>query len=473
MDHEVLEKYDIEGGVAEVRIARDNDGKVSYRIIERTPSDDIMKEVDRIRSAYLDNPGTETVEQYIEAHNHGNRPLRALLYYVSRYAIGLQIVEPLMHDPRIEDISCDGPGIPVYVFIREYGYIPTSIVFSNEEELNSYVRRLSQFGGKQISASSPIMEATLPDGSRLQASIGRYITSRGPTFSIRRFRETPMSPVDLMDTGTADNAVMAYLWTIIESGANIMIVGGTASGKTTFLNAVLSFIPPDRKIVTIEDTREINLAHQNWIAAVTRVTPGTDENQSGKSSEISMFDLLESSLRHRPNYIILGEVRGHETFTVFQAMSAGRFGMGTFHADDVSTFIHRLESRPISIPRNLTASLDTIIVLKTGIENGRLKRYVGEVAEIVGIDSGSGDIVTNSIFRFEKGRYTYSGYSYVFRRISAREGTEEKSLMQNMMLRKAVLQKMSEMGISGFHQVFEFFSLYSRDPTRALKILGL
>ena len=144
--------------------------------------------------------------------------------------------------------------------------------------------------------------------------------------------------------------------------------------------------------------------------------------------------------------------------------------MGTFHADDVSTFIHRLESRPISIPRNLTASLDTIIVLKTGIENGRLKRYVGEVAEIVGIDSGSGDIVTNSIFRFEGGRYTYSGYSYVFRRISTREGTEEKSLIQNMMLRKAILQKMSEMGISRFHQVFEFLSLYSRDPARALKI---
>ncbi|MEM0156630.1 MAG: type II/IV secretion system ATPase subunit [Thermoplasmataceae archaeon] len=473
MDPELLEKYQIEDGVAEINIVRDSAGQISYRINEAAPGDDVMKEVHMIQSGYLDSPGTDSVEQYIASHNHGRIPTRTLLYYVGRYAIGLQTVEPLMHDPRIEDISCDGPGIPLYVFIREYGYIPTSIVFSNEDALNSYVRRLSQFGGKQISASSPIMEATLPDGSRLQASIGRYITSRGPTFSIRRFRETPMSPVDLIDAGTADNAVMAYLWTIIESGANIMIVGGTASGKTTFLNAVLSFIPPDRKIVTIEDTREINLAHQNWIAAVTRVTPGTDENQMGKSGEISMFDLLESSLRHRPNYIVLGEVRGHETFTVFQAMSAGRFGMGTFHADDVPTFIHRLESRPISIPRNLTASLDTIIVLKTGIENGRLKRYVGEVAEIVGIDSGSGEIVTNSIFKFHRDGYTYSGYSYVFRRISAREGTDEKSLNRNMMLRKAVLAKMSEMGISRFDQVFEFFSLYSRDPARALKILGL
>lgn len=438
---------------------------------ERKPSASEMAAVSRITEDYLNNADPSvSLEEFLS--KMGRNSDTALKYFMSRYSIGLGPMEPLMRDSRIEDISCDAPNVPVYVFLKEYGYIPTTISFQSEDELNSYVRKLAQAGGKQISASSPVVESTLPDGSRIQATIGKYLTSNGPSFAIRRFREQPMSPLDLMALGTADAEIMAYLWTILEYGANIMIVGGTASGKTTFLNAILSFAPSDRKIVSIEDTRELNLPHSNWIATVTRSSPGSDGGTDEPTS-ISMFDLLESALRHRPNYIVLGEVRGAETFTVFQAMSAGRFGLGTFHADDVATFIHRLESRPINIPRSLLVSLDTVVILKTGSELGRLLRFVGEISEIVGLDQSSNDIVTNTLFRRSGKSYISSEYSYVLRRIGAREGIEEEALKTEMRRRAAILSKMAETGIVQFKDAFSFFSLYSRDRDLALKIAGL
>ncbi len=430
-----------------------------------------MESITRITEDYLDSDDSSLSLQDFLAKT-GRDSDSALRYFLSRYSIGLGPVEPLLRDSRIEDISCDAPGVPIYVYLKEYGYIPTTISFDSEDELNSYVRKLAQAGGKQISASSPVVETTLPDGSRIQATIGRYLTSNGPSFAIRRFREQPLSPLDLMALGTANSEIMAYLWTILEYGANIMIVGGTASGKTTFLNAILSFAPSDRKIVSIEDTRELNIPHSNWIATVTRSSPGSDDS-GYNSNGISMFDLLESALRHRPNYIVLGEVRGSETFTVFQAMSAGRFGLGTFHADDAATFIHRLESRPINIPRSLLVSLDAVVILKTGSESGRLRRFVGEISEIVGLDHASSDIVTNTLFRRLGKTYTSSEYSYVLRRIGFREGIDENALRAEMKRRREILDRMAETGIFQFRDAFNFFSLYSRDRDMALKILGI
>ncbi|MCL4340598.1 MAG: type II/IV secretion system ATPase subunit [Candidatus Thermoplasmatota archaeon] len=444
---------------------------VSYSMEERKPSASEMEAVRSLTEEYLNNSDPSvSLDEFLATTGRDNDAV--LKYHVSRYSIGLGPLEPMMRDSRIEDISCDGPGIPIYVFLKEYGYIPTNIMFKSEDDLNSYVRKLAQFGGKQISASSPVVESTLPDGSRIQATIGRYLTTNGPSFSIRRFRELPMSPIDLMELGTADAGILAYLWTIIEYGANIMIVGGTASGKTTFLNAILSFAPSDRKIVSIEDTRELNLAHSNWIATVVRSSPGyTDNERDG--SDISMFDLLESALRHRPNYIVLGEVRGSETFTVFQAMSAGRFGLGTFHADDVPTFIHRLEARPINVPRSLLVSLDTIVILKTGSDSGRLRRFVSEISEIVGLEQGNNDIVTNTLLRKVGNTYLSSEYSYVIRRIASREGIEESTLVSEMERRRTILGRMAETGIVRFTDAFRFFSLYSRDRDLAMKILGI
>lgn len=474
MPEEILETYSLEGGIITVSIIKNSEGGIMYRLNEKAPDDRTIRIVHDLTQQFLESSvSEETVEDFLRNKRKTMEIGPDIIYYIFRYSLGLLEIEPLMHDPRIEDISCDGPGIPVFVFLKEYGYIASNIIFDSEEFLDSYVRRLAQAGGKQISASSPIVESTLPDGSRIQASIGRFITTRGPSFSIRRFREIPMSPLDLVDLETASPELMAYLWTIIQYGSNIMVVGGTASGKTTFLNALLSFIPSDRKIVTIEDTRELNLGHQNWIATVTRIASGTDEDSAASPNQISMFDLLESSLRHRPNYIVLGEVRGPETFTVFQAMSAGRFGMGTFHADDVSTFIHRLESRPINIPRNLLISLDTVIVLKTGYARGRLRRYVSEADEIVGLDSQSGDIITNTFFRREQDTFVSSEYSYVVRRIATREGLEERKLIAEIREKTKILQRMQELGIVQFQQAFQFFSLYSRDREKAIKILNI
>lgn len=473
---EVLESYDLLEGLIHVSITS-LDGIVTYAVDEEKPDASERKKLDGIIGQIRELGVKEKKKNltYVSGNEDAFSGLsRRENYFLSRYFLGYGIIQPVLSDPRIEDISCDGAITPVFVFLKEYGYVKTNISFNTEDSLNFFIRKLAQDGGKQISVSVPVVETAIRDGSRVSASLGRYITTRGPSFSIRRFREIPMSPIDLMKLGTVNSGLMAYLWTIIDYGANIMVVGGTATGKTTFLNAILSFVSQDKKIVTIEDTRELNLRHENWISTVTR-TFGT-ENDRGDTQmvQIDMFDLLESALRHRPNYIVVGEVRGAETFTVFQAMLAGRFGMGTFHADDIETFIHRLEARPISIPRNLITSLDTAVVLDTYYEEGKLQRRVKEVSEIVNVDPGTDELVINMLSgenRENDGNAVFD--SYVFRTISAREGVPYDKLVEQMLLKKRVLEKMSEMGIVDFEKVMKIFFLFDSDRDRALKELDL
>ncbi|MEM4160912.1 MAG: type II/IV secretion system ATPase subunit, partial [Thermoplasmata archaeon] len=193
-----------------------------------------------------------------------------ILYYVVRDFLGYGLIAVPMIDPNVEDISCDGVKIPIYIFHRKYGSIKSNLKFQSHRELDSFVVWLVQRCGKHISVANPMVDATIPDGSRLQATLGEHVTKRGSSFTIRRFRENPFTPVDLLKFKTMSTEMMAYIWIAIESGQSMMVCGGTASGKTTTLNAVLLFIPPQMKIVSIEDTRELNLPHENWIPSLTR-----------------------------------------------------------------------------------------------------------------------------------------------------------------------------------------------------------
>lgn len=397
-------------------------------------------------------------------------------YYVERDVLGFGRIDGLMHDNEVEDVSCDSSTVPVYVFHREHGYLQTNVKYESDEELNSYVKRAVQDSGKHISISIPIIDATLRDGSRVQASYGNYITNNGPAFTIRKFRANPLSPVTLIQTGSISARVFSYLWVITEYGSNMMVAGGTGSGKTTLLNAILLFIPPQNKVVSIEDTREINIPHENWIAAVTRAGFGELDSKTGKrEGEIDMFDLLAASLRQRPNYIVIGEVRGKEAFTVFQAMSAGRYGFGTFHAEDPKTLIYRLESDPINIPRTLITSLDVIIMQSYLSYKGKMVRRITSVSEITGLDQSSGDIVMNNIFKWSPAddSFGFSGYSYVMNRIADRTGRSEAELEKEARLRELVLLRMIEKKYTTYKDVCRMITKFYKDRENLLKELNI
>ena len=229
-----------------------------------------------------------------------NERLPILYYFLQRDLSGFGLLEPLMHDPALEDISCNGENLPVFVFHRIYGSLPTSVLF-HEGELNQYVLKLAQKANKQISLSNPMVDATLPDGSRLQVTYSNVISTKGSSFTIRRFRADPMTPIDLMKLGTYNAEILAFLWLVIEHRRSLIIAGGTASGKTSTMNAVSLFIPLNSKIVSLEDTREIQLPHRNWLPTQTR-----ELNAEGLKGDIDLFSLLKACMRQRPDYIIVG-----------------------------------------------------------------------------------------------------------------------------------------------------------------------
>ncbi len=269
---------------------------------------------------YVFRETERVVEKYREKLGLvGGRRLK-LLYYIERNLLGYGPIDPLMRDGNIEDISCNGVGIPVYVWHRKYESIPTNITFVDEDYLNEFVMKMTHMAGKHISIAFPIVDAMLPEKHRLAATFGREVSVKGPTFTIRKFREKPFSVTELIKFGTINSLIAAYLWTMIEHMKTAMIAGGTGTGKTTLLNVISLFIKPGMKIVTVEDTPELNLSHNNWVQLTTRETYLIGSRETG--TNIRLFDLVKLSLRYRPDYIIVGEVRGEEAFVLFQALAS-------------------------------------------------------------------------------------------------------------------------------------------------------
>jgi flagellar protein FlaI len=261
-----------------------------------------------------------------------------------------------MRDPALEDLSCNGHDLPVFIFHRAYGSLPTSLRFS-EAELNQFVLKLAQKANKQISLSNPMVDATLPDGARVQITYSEVVSTKGSSFTIRKFRAEPMTPLDLIRYGTYDAQTLAFLWLAIEHRKSLLVVGGTASGKTSMMNAVSLFIPQNAKIVSLEDTREIQLPHKNWLPTQTR-----ELNAEGIKGDIDLFSLLKACMRQRPEYIIVGEVRGVEAQTLFQAMNSGHSTLSTIHAGSVYEAINRLTHDPINVPSVMFQALDLVVV---------------------------------------------------------------------------------------------------------------
>jgi flagellar protein FlaI len=393
-----------------------------------------------------------------------------IFYYIIREFAGYGRIDILMHDPDIEDISCDGHGIPIFIVHKQYESIKTNIVYKDADELDSFVVKLSQMCGKQISVYEPVVDGKLSDGSRLQTTLGRTITMLS-TFTIRRFREDPLTPIDLLNNNTISTELAAYFWLTIEKGCNILFCGGTASGKTTMLNALSLFVPPSYKIVSIEDTREINLPHENWIAGTTR-SGFTSTDILKTSRDIDMFDLIRVALRQRPRVIIVGEVRGKEAYSLFQAMTTGHLSYSTVHASDMHSLIQRLENPPISLPRALLTSLDTIVFLNSVVVKGNPVRRITNVTEIIELDAGTNRLVTMSPFQWIGGtedKFQNNGASRLLYRIRMENGWSDAELHQELQNRMDVLEWMRKQNLRSYTDVGKIVATYMKDPDVILK----
>ncbi len=383
-------------------------------------------------------------------------------YYLFRDFIGLGLIEPLLHDPNIEDISCDGTNIPIFIYHRNpiYGQLKTTIVFKKKEELDSFVLKIAQKTGRTLTIAQPLLDGALPDGSRVQATLGTDIARRGSNFTIRKFPENPMTPVDVIGYGTASPEILAYLWLCIENRLSVLVCGPTATGKTTFLNALSLFIRPELKIVSIEDTAELQLPHPNWIPVVARTGFGLKGY-----GDVTMFDLLKASLRQRPDYVIVGEVRGAEAYVMFQGMATGHPGLGTLHADTLSAIIDRLTTKPMDLPMAMLENLDLVVFLMLTKRKGRYIRRVSEIVEIIGYDYTRKDLVTNNSFRWDpmKDEFVLMK-SVLLDKIRERMGFTIDDLKNEMSRRVQILKWLHDKKIKDFKRFAKLVGSYYTNP---------
>ncbi|UCF49653.1 MAG: type II/IV secretion system ATPase subunit [Thermoplasmatales archaeon] len=414
----------------------------------------------------------ETLNKIMGEHNIKIQPesKNKIFYHIFRDFLGYGKIDILMHDEDIEDISCDGHDIPIFIFHKTYESIPSNIIFYEGDTLDSFVVKLSQLCGKQISVYEPVVDGKLSDGSRLQTTLARTITQHS-TFTIRKFRENPLTPIDLIANNTMSVDMAAYFWMAIEQSSSILFCGGTATGKTTMLNALSLFLPLSYKIVSIEDTREINLPHENWIAGTTR--KGFSSTEAAKTAkDIDMFDLIRVALRQRPRAIIVGEVRGKEAYTLFQAMTTGHLSYSTVHASNLHALIQRLENPPISLPRNLLTSLDLVVFLNAVTIKGAPLRRITNVTEIIKLDPETNRLVTMTPFRWVSeidDRFETNGGSSIITKIKKQNGWNDDELNQELNNRITILNWMKRKNLRSYEEVGNIVSEYRKDPKSVLE----
>ncbi|MFH0868819.1 MAG: type II/IV secretion system ATPase subunit [archaeon] len=418
--------------------------------------------------SFVDKKVTE-IWEYLQINPTPEEELKAK-YYIFRDTIGLGKIEALMRDPNIEDISADGVGIPVFIFHRNplYGEMPTNIIFNSKQELDSFAMRLAQKSGKTISVATPLLDAMLPDNSRLQVTFGTDIARKGSNFSIRKFFKIPLTVVDLINYGTISPLMLAYLWFAVEEQQSVLITGGTATGKTTFLNSISQFIHPTLKIVSIEDTAELMLPQVNWVPQIARSGYGPR-----KYGEVSMFDLLKAALRQRPDYIIVGEVRGEEANVMFQAMATGHPSLSTIHADSMDAVIDRLTTRPISLPLALLAHLDIVVFLEKTKKAGKFARRVSQILEITNYDRDLNKLKNAEVFKWLPAEDEFvAENSFILARIAKRLGKTPVQIKEEILRRAAVMRWMVENNIHGFKDVAHIIQLYYVDPKRLADMMA-
>ncbi len=390
----------------------------------------------------------------------------ALRYLLRRKLEGMGTMDPMILDSNIEDISCSGLG-NFFVEHKIFGGLRTSIGFDDNDELDKFVIELAESIQHPVTFREPVVDATLPDGSRINIVYGADVSKRGSNFTIRKFAETPLSILELIQFGALNYDMAAYLSLILQDGMNVWVSGETASGKTTLMNALTCFIPPESKIVSIEDTPEVQVPHHNWIRGCTR---GSSKDED--SSEVSMFDLLKAALRQRPNLIIVGEIRGAEGSVAFQAMQTGHACMSTFHAASVSKLIQRLTGNPINVPKTYVDNLNVVVIAQQlRLPNGSLGRRLTSINEIVSYDSISDSFSFIEVFNWNPvtDTFQFRGFqnSYLLEnKIAPRRGYPEdkrRQIYKVLKQRSDVLRRITEQGKTDFYDVYAVLSKAYRD----------
>jgi flagellar protein FlaI len=389
-----------------------------------------------------------------------------ILYYVERNVLGYDVLDPLIRDPFIEDISCNGVGYPVYVWHRKYESIPTNLWFRSHDSLDKFVMKLAHKSGKHISVAYPILDSILPEGHRIAATYMKEVSTHGSTFTIRKFREDPITIIDLISFKTLTPLLAGYLWFLIDRKSPIMVLGVTGAGKTTLINSVLNLVKPTYKVVTIEDTPELRLPIENWVQLVSRPSYAAGESRAG---EITLFDLVRVSLRYRPDIIAVGEVRGEEAYVLFQAIATGHGGVTTIHAEDIDSMIKRLKSPPMNIPESYIPLINSVLAVRrvSVREDGR-PRSVRRVTDVWELDKDGSYV---KIFYWSPSRdviIAELSKSVMISRLSKLEERSPDDLLEEIMDRAAIMVWLNRRGVRNYREIARYISMYHLDRDKIL-----
>ena len=407
------------------------------------PKEYVYEQAEIIAEKYHKSLGKFTIEQW-----------DSIFYYVVRDLTGYGPVQAIMEDPWIEDISCNGLDMPIYIWHRKYESIPSNITFTSTQTLNDFLVKLAHKSGKHISSAQPVLDAMLPEKHRLAATFMKEVSMKGSTFCIRKFRSEPLSILDLIQIGTLNARIAAYFWLILEHKKSFMIVGGTGAGKTSMLNALLSLMSQNDKIVTAEEVPELSPPVANWTQLNSRESFNFGEGPSG---DITLFDLIKVSLRYRPDYVIVGEVRGEEAYVLFQALATGHGGLCTMHADSIDRVVKRLTSPPMNVSEVYIPLMNIALYIqrvelphkKDGLNFGRRVRSVSEIAEYDNyLEVSRWDPRTDTFTTMFKD-------SYILQQISVSSGKSMMQLMEELDRREQYIKDMIESGIDNQRDVAE------------------
>ncbi|GGN92564.1 type II/IV secretion system ATPase subunit [Haloarcula pellucida] len=454
----LLDQYDLREGVTGDSVVGQFKDLFGIDEAEERPDRELQGLSARPEPAVIEEDAGTLTEAQVER----------LLYELERDFLGYERIDAIKHDINVEDVSCDGYDSPVFVYHTEYENVITNVTH-DETGLDNFVVKLAQRSGKGISKRRPQVDATLPDGSRAQLTLGREVSDHGTNYTIRQFKDVPFTPIDLINWNTFSLEEMAFLWLAIENNRSLIFAGGTASGKTTSLNAVSLFIPSNSKIVSIEDTREVELPQRNWVASVTRPSFGEDD-----VGDVDEFDLLEAALRQRPEFIVMGEVRGEEGRTLFQIMSTGHTTLTTFHADSVGEVLKRFTTDPINVSKTMFTGLDLVSIQTQTRVQGRKVRRNKTITEVNHYDAENDEINIRDIFEWqpESDEFLQLGRSNTLQEIQFDRGWDRDRLEEELFKRKVVLAYLVENDRNDYAEVAATLQAFINDPESILALLA-
>jgi archaeal flagellar protein FlaI len=391
-----------------------------------------------------------------------------IIYFAERDLVGFGVLDGIMRDPNIEDLSIDALAKPLFVYHKGYESLETNLTISDEEQMDNLITRLSHMAGKHVSTAFPIVQGTLPGRHRLVATFRREVSPQGSTATIRKFREDPLTIIDMLNLNLMDYKIAAYTWYLMQNRATAIVVGATGAGKTTLLNALVTLTRLNTKLVTIEEVQEINIPHLNWTSLVSRESYAATEEKAG---EVDLFQLVKAAMRMRPDILCVGEVRGEEAYVLFQAISTGHGGLCTLHADDSASALQRLVSEPMNVPKAFLPFLDLVFVVRritvpTPGGGFRAIRRVVALDEVVGAEE-----VSRS-FRWDPRSDTFKpsyDKSPKLERIARDNGITMESIMTEIDRRALILRWIQQKGIRNFKELSPILELYVSRPEEVFK----